>query len=298
MSSPFKYTAQDVLDFIENENPLRNPKYYNNNHTDIYNAAFRRKELGSWKKAVDKTRKDYQTSCKRGQKWKEAELERIITKRIILGRNLHKHHMYYYYSTLLTTSKNKYGSYEALLEKCGQKYNRIKRGRNWTRKKIISDIIFLEQKGYDISPSGLREIDPALLYVAYDKFSNHKEFPLISNYDYALMNCGINPESIRKKRKWNKYLILYEMREHVKQGHSTNWLKQHDEGNLASTIENKKKGTRKIIEAVKLFEEYGLFDRLEEFKQIKRYKEKIKTLRNISMENRQLKKRDIIYIIN
>jgi hypothetical protein len=114
---------------------------------------------------------------------------------------------------LLRSAQRLFGSWSAAVEAAGFNYDEIRRYREWTRERVIGRIQELWEQGADLSWRNVSlNLDPPLAAAAL----HAGRFP---SWNDALTAAGVDPEIVRRYRKWSKSKIQQELFSLAEQGH-------------------------------------------------------------------------------
>lgn len=113
---------------------------------------------------------------------------------------------------LLRAAQRTFGSWSKAVAAAGLDYDSIRRYRKWTRDAVIERIQELHTNGMDLS---------------WRNISTGKEAPLAAaalhagrfhSWNDALIAAGLDPESIRRYRKWSRDTVRRELAKLAKDG--------------------------------------------------------------------------------
>jgi len=104
-------------------------------------------------------------------------------------------------NSLLRSGIRYFGSWEAAVTFAGLDYNQFRKYRAWTRKRIIARIQELREQGVDLSWGNVCVVEPLLAAAATKKtyFGSWRE---------AIEAAGLDYDSIRRYRVWDRRMIL------------------------------------------------------------------------------------------
>jgi hypothetical protein len=150
------------------------------------------------------------------QKWTKEAIALEIVNMYESGENLARSHVEMSYPTLLSAATRHLGSWEGAVRFAGLDYDRFRLYQSWTRERIIARIQELHAQGSDLSWGSVsRRTDKGLAAAATRK--NH-----FGSWREALAAAGIDYDTVRRYREWNRLQIVKMVRHRHDCGASLN----------------------------------------------------------------------------
>ncbi len=207
-----------IKERYKSKEPL-NAKYMIENDNRLYSAG--RKHFGSWKLAIEHAGLDYSKIKKKPisnnpfpfvQIWSD---DKIIDDILCLYKQklplnttwARKHHSKLFYAAI-----EYFSSWGNAITYAGLDYNKIRKyHEKWTREHVILEIRKLHNQGKPLNYQFVKREVKSLIGEATILFGS---------WEFALKAAGFDSSLIRKRKKWNKKKIKYEVRKRKREGKS------------------------------------------------------------------------------
>jgi len=173
----------------------------------LYTACL--KYIGSWDEGLrlagfdpEKIRYPQANRHPRGY-WSRERIAEKIRKLHEAGVPLHTEHMKKTNGKLLAAAEAYFGSWKAALESAGIDYDSVRRTTEWTRDRVLLEILRAYVSGEDISFDTIRKSRPDLMHAV-------KRF--FESYEAAVEAAGIDYSSVSKLARGGREQVLAEIR--------------------------------------------------------------------------------------
>jgi len=163
--------------------------------------------FGSYRKAVARSGINYE-DVRRRPRWTKPAIIRLIKGARRRGEDLHW--------SAVTTRRDElrkaafaalqprlFGSWDRALQAAGLDADEISRYRRWTRNTIAAELRDRSRDGELLNSGALQQDDPGMHAAAVRHFGS---------YDQALREAGLDPVSIRQRRRWTPADVRRELR--------------------------------------------------------------------------------------
>ena len=201
------WNEQSVLEEIrswhESAKPLYS-HYMRQNYQELLAAGIR--YFGTWRAAIEAVGIPYDSV----RKYRDWSKERIVEKIQRLQKDgvdlSFRSMMLSTYAPMVYAAirPNHFGSWKNALSAAGLAPEEIYRYRSWDDESILSEIRRLKEEGADLSSKKMDENANPLIATARRRFGN---------WGTAVERAGIDYNSIRRRRRWTRDLILQEIRQ-------------------------------------------------------------------------------------
>jgi 5-methylcytosine-specific restriction endonuclease McrA len=160
------------------------------------------KYFETWEKAISYCGIDYDT-IRFGRKW---------TKDLVVDeiKNLHKNgesiksgYVQKKYPALQSAAFKIFGDWGNAVEAAGFDYDKVRRGRKWTKDLIIQEIKKLHNNGESLSSRNIQNSYPYIHGAAFKAFGS---------WGKAVEACGFEYTKIRKRIFWDKDMVVAEIK--------------------------------------------------------------------------------------
>ncbi|MCE0496828.1 MAG: hypothetical protein LV481_02615 [Methylacidiphilales bacterium] len=201
------WNEQTVSDEIriwhESGKPLYS-HYMRQNYQELLAAGIR--YFGTWRAAIEATGIPYD-SVRKYRDWSKGRIIETIQRLEKDGVDLSfRSMMLSKYAPMVYAAirSNHFGSWKEALSAAGLAPEEIYRYRSWDDESILSEIRRLKEQGADLSSKKMDETANPLIATARRRFGN---------WGTAVERAGIDYNSIRRRRRWTRELILQEIRQ-------------------------------------------------------------------------------------
>ena len=192
-------------------------------HWDLLRAANHRFE--GWGEAVNAAGIDYAREVRKVPKWtKERIVETIQTARekgVDLSWTSVTNDDDLSAMAYAAIRKSNFGSWDNALRAAGIDPADVRRYESWGEEKVIRRIRERKRQGLPLNSSTMQQQDAKLFNAARDYFGGWRE---------ALMAAGVNLEEVYKRRRWNRDIIMDEIKQLDRRGEdlaATNMRENH-----------------------------------------------------------------------
>ena len=199
-----------------------NARYINDNYPSLHWAAG--KYFGSWGNAVNEAGLDYE-AINLYSKWSKQKIIDEILKLYESGEKLNHAHVNKIYPALTAAvlNKNYFGSWKKAVEAAGLDYDGIreaigiKKTEEWSKEKIVDEILELYNSGDDLNANNMRKVNIALYGAAVNK-------RYFGSWEKAIETAGLDYDEIRRYQQWNKQKIIDEILRLHKAGEDLSYM--------------------------------------------------------------------------
>ncbi|MHA1888639.1 MAG: hypothetical protein ACTSX0_11465 [Promethearchaeota archaeon] len=204
-----KETVLDKIFRLHQAEENLNAKYIHDNYSSLHWAAG--KYFGSWKNAITEAGLDYET-INLYSKWSKQKIIDEILKLYESGEKLNHAHVNKIYPALTAAalSRNHFGSWRKALEAAGLDYDEvresvgIKKTEEWSKEKIVDEILELYNSGEDLNANNMRKVNIALYGAAVNK-------RYFGSWEKAIEAVGLDYDEIKRYQQWDKQKIIDEI---------------------------------------------------------------------------------------
>jgi hypothetical protein len=190
-------------------------KYIHDNYSSLYWAAG--KYFSGWRKAIEAAGLDYDEireaiGIKKTEEWSK---EKIVDKILELhssGEDLNASNMRKVDIALYSAAINKryFGRWRKAIEAAGLDYDEIresvgiKKTEEWSKEKIVDEILELYNSREDLNANNMREANIALYGAAVNK-------RYFGSWEKAIEAAGLDYDKIRRYQQWDRQKIIDEI---------------------------------------------------------------------------------------
>lgn len=217
-----KWSKEKIIDEIlklEKRGSKLNLNYIKSTNRPLYAASV--SYFGGWKVATEAAGLDYEKiiTLKSWSKEKIIEEIKALHKE---GEELNAANVRRVNPPLIAAvdSKRYFNSWGDAVKAAGFDYNKIKKLREWTKDKIVSEILKLKESGAPLNPQAVREYYNPLLIAACKK--HH-----FGSWQNAIEAAGLDYDEINKysdRTQWTKELILREIKKLNSRGENLQYI--------------------------------------------------------------------------
>ena len=184
-------------------------KYSHDNYSSLHWAAG--KYFGSWGNAITEAGLDYET-INLYSKWSKQKIIDKILELYESGEKLNHAHVNKIYPALTAAAlnKNHFGSWRKAVEAAGLDYEEIreaigiKKTEEWSKEKIVDEILELYNSGEDLNANNMREANIALYGAAVNK-------RYFGSWKRAVEVAGLDYDEIKRYQQWDRQKIIDEI---------------------------------------------------------------------------------------
>jgi len=202
------WTKTSILDALK--------KFHKKGSDLSYNAMARSKQslvsaaayhFGSYRKACEKAGIDYSEVTRR-PRWSKPLIIKMVKAAYRDGADLHWSAVTSRGDELgraafASLQPRLFGSWDRALVASGLDSGEISRYRTWDKSSIVAEIKELKAAQAVLNSGAVQKNDPGLHAAAVRHFST---------YDAALKAAGIDPLSVRRRRRWSKEDVIKELK--------------------------------------------------------------------------------------
>jgi hypothetical protein len=219
-----------------------NAKQVHDNHPSLYWAAG--KYFGSWRNAITEAGLDHKKIILYSNGSKQKIIDEIL-KLYESGEKLNHAHVNRIYPALTAAalSKNHFGSWRKAVEAAGLDYDEIresvgiKKTEEWSKEKIVDEILELYNSREDLNANNMREANIALYGAAVNK-------RYFGSWEKAIEVAGLDYDKIRRYQQWDRQKIIDEI------------LRLHEAGEDLSYMSIRKNDRALVSAAFNYFENW------------------------------------------
>jgi hypothetical protein len=171
--------------------------------------------FGSYRRAVELAGIEYSTVLRR-PRWTKARIIALIKSARRRGEELHWSAVTHRRDELgkaafASLQPRLFGKWQRALHAAGLDSEDIARYRRWDRPSIAYELKSRARDGEPVSSGALQADDPGLHAAAVRHFGA---------FDSALRAAGLDPLKFRRRRRWDKKLVIKSIKAAAKSGHS------------------------------------------------------------------------------
>ena len=171
--------------------------------------------FGSYRKAVQKAGVDYADVTRR-PRWTKARVIDLIKQARRDNQDLHwsavtRRRDELGKAAFACLQERLFGTWDRALQAAGLDPDEISLYRSWDEESILYELRSLSREGKPMNSGSLQQEDPGLLAAAMRRFGS---------YDAALLAAKLDPEQIRRRRRWSPEAVIRELKDAKRSGAS------------------------------------------------------------------------------
>jgi hypothetical protein len=205
-------------------------------HLPLFKAILR--HYGNYKNFLESLGFDYSDIASKRARWTKEEIIKEFKEYELKYKDVKPATIKKFRNDLYLQIGRKFGSYKDFIESLGYSYEEVVGIKQWTKERIISELLSRKSKGLSLRESDLENDYPALRSAAVKHFGS---------YANAIESCGLNYDEIRGFTFWDKEKIKSE------------FLKLYNDDSVRK-IEDIQERNRGLDHAIRKY--YGGYDEL------------------------------------
>ncbi len=169
--------------------------------------------FGSYRKAIEKAGIDYATILRR-PRWTRQRIIALIKKGKRDGEDLNwsavvKRRDELGKSAFASLQPRLFGKWDRALHAAGLDADDVSRYRHWDKNAVLSELKSRARESEPMNSGAIQRDDPGLLAAAVRHFKN---------FDAALRLAKIDPQTVRRRRRWTTAMVLKAIKQRKREG--------------------------------------------------------------------------------